>query len=343
MAERREYTGGAAPTELSSGISALDMNLSIVVSAGWPTGATGPFVLVIDSGLSTEEKIKCSARSGGNVTVVTRGFDGTTAAAHSAGATVKHVLSANDIDLLNTHAATTTHDDHTQYVHNDNDRTITADHTFSGAPVFSGVPVFNGGASYGSAGNLNAASKNLSITGPNNGFGTGAAGGAGTYLRIGDQGDAATAFVIAAGTPANVGMVFRTKGTSQFQFQAEAGTPWVTVSSTGIKSGMTDNRFGEGAFGTGTYVQVYGDSTTGVITMGGTPTDISLVIMPKGSGALRIEGPTGSQWALFDREGDDLAALETALSVRHVNVLKRVFVGAVDSGGAGYRYLRVVN
>lgn len=47
---------------------------------------------------------------------------------------------------------------------------------------------------------------------------------------------------------------------------------------------------------------------------------------------------------LVDRWGDNTGgALETSIAIRHNNTFKRVYVGAADSGGSGYRLLRVGN
>jgi hypothetical protein len=64
--------------------------------------------MVIDPGLSTEEKVLVAARTSGALSSVTRGVDGTTAAAHSAGATCYPVFTAVDADQANAVAATLT-------------------------------------------------------------------------------------------------------------------------------------------------------------------------------------------------------------------------------------------
>jgi microcystin-dependent protein len=150
MAERREYKGAAAPAKLSSDITDTATTLTIDTTSGWPTGSVGPFFVVVDPGKSTEEKIKCASRSGSTLTVATsgRGADGTSAAAHSINAVVKHVFTASDADLTNKHAADTTQDDHTQYMHNTTARTVSAPHSFTGNPTFSGNPSFTGAPTF---------------------------------------------------------------------------------------------------------------------------------------------------------------------------------------------------
>lgn len=171
--ERWEHSGAAVTASLAGSLSDSDMSFAINTTSGWPTGATGPFVVVIDPGLSSEEKIKCASRSGTTVMVAVggRGFDDTSPQAHNVSAVVRHSLSAFELDILNAHAALPTRDDHLQYQHNDNARVVTADHTYTGDPTFAGNPVFSGGpvfsgtpsfsnppmmpaASYASAGDL---------------------------------------------------------------------------------------------------------------------------------------------------------------------------------------------
>lgn len=120
---RRSYVGTAAPTKLAASIAAGDASFSVVAAGGngYPTGVN-PFVITIDLGLATEEKVLCSARVADAFTVTTRGFDGTTAQSHVSGASVAHTLSATDMDQVNQHGADTTTDDHTQYMRTDGTR-----------------------------------------------------------------------------------------------------------------------------------------------------------------------------------------------------------------------------
>jgi hypothetical protein len=64
--------------------------------------------MVIDPGLSTEEKVLVGARSTNSLSTITRGVDGTTAASHSAGATCYPVFTAVDADQANKVASTLT-------------------------------------------------------------------------------------------------------------------------------------------------------------------------------------------------------------------------------------------
>ena len=98
---RIEHAGGAVATTLSSGIGSGDSSLALVASTGWPTGGTGPFYIVVDPGTSAEEKILATARSSLSLTGLTRGVDGTSAAAHAAGATIQHIFTATEADEAN--------------------------------------------------------------------------------------------------------------------------------------------------------------------------------------------------------------------------------------------------
>jgi hypothetical protein len=64
--------------------------------------------MVIDPGLSTEEKVLVGSRSTGSLSSITRGVDGTSASSHSAGATCYPVFTATDADEANTLVSTMT-------------------------------------------------------------------------------------------------------------------------------------------------------------------------------------------------------------------------------------------
>jgi hypothetical protein len=138
--QRLEHQGAAPVTGLASSINASATALTLVSGAGYPTGAVGPFVLAIDPGTGSEEKVLCSSRSGTAVVVTTRGYDGTTATSHTSGTSnVAHVWTATEADDTNAHIYTTTRDDHTQYLRTDGSRAATGTQTFSaGAVVPSG-------------------------------------------------------------------------------------------------------------------------------------------------------------------------------------------------------------
>lgn len=95
---RRAYAGGPAQTVLTSAISNSDTTVLINAATGWPSGA--PFFVAVDAGQVFEEKMLVT-RSGTTLTVVSRGVDGTTAAAHSAGAVIYPCITATDLNEAN--------------------------------------------------------------------------------------------------------------------------------------------------------------------------------------------------------------------------------------------------
>ena len=107
----RSYAGGATPTTLATSIAANDLTFTLNSTTNWyqtdlvnstghpsanPLGNSGPFVVALDYGTATEEKILCSSvvLSTGVVTVwvdgsnssnTGRGYDGSTAQPHTSG------------------------------------------------------------------------------------------------------------------------------------------------------------------------------------------------------------------------------------------------------------------
>jgi len=108
-ATRRSYAGAAPACTLTNSITAGDTSALLTGDVtNWTTTASGPFFMVIDPGLSTEEKVLVGSRSGSSLSSITRGVDGTTAASHNAGATCYPVFTAVDADQANAVAATLT-------------------------------------------------------------------------------------------------------------------------------------------------------------------------------------------------------------------------------------------
>jgi len=104
------FSGKAQATYLATAITDPAATSFTVISAstwtetvgdhiGSALGTSGPFVLTLDYGLPTEEKVLCYAvnTSTGDVTGVSRGYDGTTASAHVSAAAnpVIHTYSAD--------------------------------------------------------------------------------------------------------------------------------------------------------------------------------------------------------------------------------------------------------
>ena len=115
---RRSYSGGAVPTTITGGIDATATSVTLAASTGWPTALEGPFVIVLDKGTANEEKCEVSTRADAVLTISSRGYDGSSAGAHSAGASCEVMLSAIEVNEVNRHAFDTNQDDHTQYLNN---------------------------------------------------------------------------------------------------------------------------------------------------------------------------------------------------------------------------------
>jgi hypothetical protein len=108
-ATRRSYAGAAPACTLTNSITSSDSTATLTGDVtNWNSTANGSFFMVIDPGLSTEEKVLVGTRSGSSLSSITRGVDGTTAAAHNSGATCYPVFTATDADQANKVASTLT-------------------------------------------------------------------------------------------------------------------------------------------------------------------------------------------------------------------------------------------
>jgi hypothetical protein len=108
-AARRSYAGAAPACTLTNAITSGDTSALLTGDVtNWNSTAGGAFFMVIDPGLSTEEKVLVISRSGSSLSSITRGVDGTTATSHSAGATCYPVFTATDADQANAVAAALT-------------------------------------------------------------------------------------------------------------------------------------------------------------------------------------------------------------------------------------------
>ena len=106
---RRSYSGAADGCTLTGAISAGDTSATLTGTVtNWPSTGTGPFYMVIDPGLAAEEKVLVSARASGSITTMSRGQDGTAAAAHAVGAVAYPVGAAVDFDEANSALSTMT-------------------------------------------------------------------------------------------------------------------------------------------------------------------------------------------------------------------------------------------
>ena len=97
---RKEWAGGVVKTTLNGAIAAGTTTIVLTDGSTFPAG-TFPFVIVIDRGTATEEKVLVQTRTGNSLTVLQRGYDGASAQSHINGAYVEHVLDAYTVDQAN--------------------------------------------------------------------------------------------------------------------------------------------------------------------------------------------------------------------------------------------------
>lgn len=160
------YSNIASAAQLNGGIDSAVVTAVVDTTAGWP--GSYPFVIALDYGGASEELVRVDNNSSNTLTIV-RGFGGTNAVSHSAGAVVRHVHNAVDDTDFRTHEAATSavHGVISTLVGTDDTQTLTnktIDHpgiitpavsgggslagTFTGAPTFSGNLTFSGTPSF---------------------------------------------------------------------------------------------------------------------------------------------------------------------------------------------------
>ena len=101
----RYYSAVAQDTTVTSGITSSATTVTVAGVTGYPS--TYPFVLALDYNTALEELVTVTGVAGLTLTI-TRGYNGTTAVTHNAGAVVRHVITAQDLtDAQNHYAATT--------------------------------------------------------------------------------------------------------------------------------------------------------------------------------------------------------------------------------------------
>lgn len=108
MAPSRYYSSVARRTTLTADINGSTTSITVAAATGFP--ATTPYTLIIDQDTVNEEIVEVTNRSGTTLTV-TRGVDGTSGIAHTAGASVEHGVSARDF------AESRAHEDASEAVH----------------------------------------------------------------------------------------------------------------------------------------------------------------------------------------------------------------------------------
>jgi len=98
----RYYSSTAVRTTLAASVSSTDVEVIVASSTNFPSQY--PFTLILEKDSANEEIVTVTGLVGASL-VVTRGFDGTSARAHSAGTSVEHGVSAKDFTDFRTHEA----------------------------------------------------------------------------------------------------------------------------------------------------------------------------------------------------------------------------------------------
>lgn len=101
MAQKRYYASTAKQASLSTAIDSVVESITLDLVTGFPSNY--PYTLVIDPDTNKEELISVTSSGGGTTLNVTRGADSTSNVAHSAGATVRHVVSGQDFNEFSAH------------------------------------------------------------------------------------------------------------------------------------------------------------------------------------------------------------------------------------------------
>jgi hypothetical protein len=103
----RKYSSRAQQTTLSSSITSGDATMTVGSGANLMGGKTPTvgetYTVVIDPDTALEEIVDVSNYSSGNTLSITRGRDGSTGVAHSAGAVIRHMVIGRDLQESNDH------------------------------------------------------------------------------------------------------------------------------------------------------------------------------------------------------------------------------------------------
>jgi hypothetical protein len=141
----RKYSSTSVETTLSAGLSSTATTMtvasgtaaSLLGNQSLAAGNVDQFTLAIDPDTVNEEIVFVTDVTSDTLTVV-RARAGTSGIAHSGGATVKHVLTSNDLDFFATGAAAGSAIS-TSAVTLTGAQTIAGVKTFSSAPVFTAI------------------------------------------------------------------------------------------------------------------------------------------------------------------------------------------------------------
>ena len=95
---RRYFSSVAVATTITGNINSSATSVAVNSLTGYPVAT--PWTAVLDPDTASEEIVEVTNVSGTTLTI-TRGVDGSTAVAHSAGAVLRHGVTARDFDELN--------------------------------------------------------------------------------------------------------------------------------------------------------------------------------------------------------------------------------------------------
>lgn len=105
MATKRYYSALAQDTTLVGNITNSTTSMIVGATVGYPSNT--PYVLAVDYNAAAEELVLVTGISGTTLTIQ-RGYNGTTAVAHTTGAQVRHVIIAQDLTDASDHYDATT-------------------------------------------------------------------------------------------------------------------------------------------------------------------------------------------------------------------------------------------
>lgn len=134
MAVNVVYAGGAVVTSASGAMTPVSPGgggtITVADATGYP--ASGRFVIKLDKGNASEEKVMIASRSGNVFTVESRGYDDTNAQSHDS-PTVELAVGAAELNLIVLHVDDGEADPHATKLLNNARHDITARHVYGGA------------------------------------------------------------------------------------------------------------------------------------------------------------------------------------------------------------------
>lgn len=101
----RYYSAIAQDTTLTGSITSISATMAVTATTGFPSNY--PYVLAVDYENANEELVLVTNATGLTLTI-TRGYNGTSAVSHGVGATIRHVIVAQDLTDAQAHYDATT-------------------------------------------------------------------------------------------------------------------------------------------------------------------------------------------------------------------------------------------